>query len=112
MQLSNLSTSSTSLPQRQKTVSAYEARRKFGQLIEEAYYNNDAFVVERSGRPMVAIVSVNNYQKWQRIAKEQVFQMVDEVWKRNKDTPLQALEDDVAKAVATLRLEQQKKKSV
>ena len=35
-----------------KPVGAFEARRTFGRLIEEAYYQKDAFIIERSGRPM------------------------------------------------------------
>ena len=32
--------------QMEKTIGAWEARRRFGQLIEEAFYNKDYFVVE------------------------------------------------------------------
>jgi len=63
----------------EKTVSAYEARRKFGQLLEETFYQKDHFIVERSGRPMAVLVPVDDYQKWQRISKERVFALLEEV---------------------------------
>ncbi|MCB0107730.1 MAG: type II toxin-antitoxin system Phd/YefM family antitoxin, partial [Caldilineaceae bacterium] len=59
-----------------KTIGAFEARRKFGQLIEEAHYKKDAFIVERSGRPMAVIMSVDEYQRLQTIAQDAVFHML------------------------------------
>jgi prevent-host-death family protein len=90
----------------EKQIGAFEARRKFGQLIEEAFYNKDAFIVQRSGRPMAVIISFDEYQKWRTLAKERFFQMVDEVWQRTQQTPVAELEADVAEAVAALRAEQ------
>jgi prevent-host-death family protein len=91
----------------EKTIGAYDARRKFGQLLEEAFYNKDAFIVERAGRPMAAIVSIDEYQKWRRMAKEQVFQMLEEVWQRNRaggvPVPPEEIEADVARALDALR---------
>ena len=66
----------------EKTISAYDARRRFGQLLEEAFYQKDHFVVERSGRPMAAIVPIDEYHKWQQLGKEQVFAMLETVWAR------------------------------
>jgi prevent-host-death family protein len=90
----------------EKNIGAFEARRKFGQLIEEAFYNKDAFIVQRSGRPMAVIISFDEYQKWRALVKERLFQMVDEVWQRTQPTPGAELEAEVEEAVATLRAEQ------
>ena len=87
----------------EKTIAAYEARRKFGQLIEEAYYRKDSFVVERSGRPMAVIVPIDTYERWKRLAKERVFAMLEEVWQRTGDVPEQVLEQEIAQALQTLR---------
>jgi prevent-host-death family protein len=91
----------------EKTVGAYEARRKFGQLLEEAFYNKDAFIVERAGRPMAAIVSIDEYHQWRELAKGQIFQMLEEVWSRNRTqtepiTP-EEIQDEVDQALETLR---------
>ena len=90
----------------EKTVGAYEARRQFGRLIEEAYYQKDSFVVERSGRPMAAIVPIDAYQRWQRVAREHVFLMLEEIWQRNAGVPDEVLEREVDLALDTLRQEQ------
>ena len=87
----------------EKTIGAYEARRRFGQLIEEAFYRRDHFIVERAGRPMAVIVSIDDYEKWQRLAKTPFFSMLERVWERTADVPPEELEKDVEKAIATLR---------
>lgn len=89
----------------EKNIGAFEARRKFGQLIEEAYYHKDAFVVERSGRPMAVIVSVDEYRKLKQHARREVMDMMREVWKRTAHIPSEELEKDVEKAVEMLHQE-------
>jgi prevent-host-death family protein len=89
----------------EKTIAAYEARRKFGQLIEEAFYRNDSFVIERSGRPMAVIVPVDAYERWKRLAKERTFAMLEEVWQRTQNVPDEVLEQEIAQALQTLRQE-------
>ena len=39
-----------------KTISAYNARTRFGELLNEVYYKDEEIVVERKGKPMVKIV--------------------------------------------------------
>lgn len=41
-----------------RTLSAYEARKNFGELMNLAYYNNYEIIVEKMGRPMVKIMKV------------------------------------------------------
>ena len=89
----------------EKTIGAYEARRQFGRLIEEAFYQKDSFVVERSGRPMAAIVPIDAYERWKRLAKERVFLMLEEVWQRNANVPEEVLEEEIANALEMLRQE-------
>ncbi|HEY64222.1 MAG TPA: type II toxin-antitoxin system Phd/YefM family antitoxin [Caldilineae bacterium] len=89
----------------EKTIGAYEARRKFGQLIEEAFYKKDSFIVERSGRPMAVIVPIDAYQRWKRLAKERVFLMLEEVWRRTEDIPEEVLEKEIEQALERLRQE-------
>ncbi|MBI4317287.1 MAG: type II toxin-antitoxin system Phd/YefM family antitoxin [Chloroflexi bacterium] len=90
----------------EKSIGAYEARRKFGQLIEEAFYKHDHFVIERSGRAMAVIVPIDEYQLWKRLAKERVFGMMEEASARSNDVPPRELERDVQEGMDTLRQEQ------
>jgi prevent-host-death family protein len=90
----------------EKTIAAYEARRKFGQLIEEAFYRKDNFVVERSGRPMAVIVPIDAYARWKRLAKERVFAMLEEVWRRTANVPGEVLEAEIEQTLKTFKEEQ------
>jgi prevent-host-death family protein len=87
----------------EKIIGAYEARRRFGQLIEEAFYKKDSFIIERAGRPMAVLVPIEDYHKWQQLARDQVFRMVEQVWERTKEVPPEELEQDIAQALKTLQ---------
>jgi prevent-host-death family protein len=39
-----------------RTISAYQARTNFGELLNLVYYQGDEVVVERKGKPLVKIV--------------------------------------------------------
>lgn len=41
-----------------RTVSAYDARVRFGELLNEVYYRDEEIIVERKGKPMVKISRV------------------------------------------------------
>jgi prevent-host-death family protein len=87
----------------EKQIGAFEARRSFGQILEEAYYNKDAFIVTRSGREMAAIISIEDYRKWQKLAKEMAMQMIREVRERNQQVPLEEIEADIDAALEALQ---------
>ena len=54
---------------------------------------------------MAAIVSIDDYKSWQRLAKEHVFGLLEPVWQRNAVVPEGELEDDVRSALEELREE-------
>ena len=41
-----------------RTVSAYDARVRFGELLNEVYYRDEEIIIERKGKPMVKISRV------------------------------------------------------
>ncbi len=95
----------------EKTIGAFEARRNLGKLIEEAFYKKDSIIIERSGRAMAVLISIEDYQKWQRLAKEQAFAMIEAAQKRNEQVPPAELERDVRESLKTLRQERRNRKS-
>lgn len=42
-----------------RTISAFNARVKFGELLNEVYYRDEEIIVERKGKPMVKISKVD-----------------------------------------------------
>ena len=41
-----------------RTVSAYDARVRLGELLNEVYYRDEEIIIERKGKPMVKISKV------------------------------------------------------
>lgn len=48
----------------EKTVAAFEARRRFGKILQDVLTNRDSYVVERHGEEVAAIVPVQVYRAW------------------------------------------------
>jgi len=85
-----------------KTVTAMRARGNLGRILEEVYYRGDEYVIERSGKPMAAVVPVEQYEQWRK-EREAFFALVDEVRERSKGVPSETIERDVAAAVRASR---------
>jgi len=49
-----------------KTINALKARQNLGQLLEEVFYQDAQFIIERAGRPMAAVVPVWKLEEWQK----------------------------------------------
>jgi prevent-host-death family protein len=54
----------------EKTIPALEARNHLGEIIKCSVTKGDAFIVEKSGIPMIAIISVSDYEAFKTLAKE------------------------------------------
>ena len=49
-----------------KTISAMKIRQNLGQVMNEVAIRGDDYVVERAGKPMVAIIPMEKYRRLQR----------------------------------------------
>jgi len=85
-----------------KTVNAMRARGNLGQILEGVYYRGDQYIIERSGKPMAAVVPVEQYEQWRK-EREAFFALVDEVRERNRDVEPEAIQRDVAAAKRAAR---------
>lgn len=52
-----------------KTVSAYEARTKFGEILNLVYYRDMEIIVEKMGKPLVKIVKVSPLTFEEKVTK-------------------------------------------
>ena len=85
-----------------KTMSAREARNNFSQLLGQVHFGDQVVIVERFGRPMVAIIPMDDYRRL--IAEREArFQVLDEIRRRMPDLPPEEVEQDVAEAIAAVR---------
>lgn len=53
-------------------ISALRARQNLGQIMNEVSIRGDTYVVERAGKPIVAIISIEDYELLQRAKLEKI----------------------------------------
>ncbi len=83
-------------------IGAREARNNFAHLIGRVHYGGQVVIVERSGRPMVAVIPLEMYQRL--VAEREIrFQVLDRIRSRLPDLPREEVEQDVAEAIAAVR---------
>jgi len=49
-----------------KTISALKARQNLGQMMNEVALKGDDYIIERAGKPLVAVIPMEKYQSLQR----------------------------------------------
>lgn len=50
----------------EKTIAAFDARRRFGKVWRDVEGKGDHYVVERHGEPVAAVVPMHLYEQWKR----------------------------------------------
>jgi prevent-host-death family protein len=85
-----------------KRMSAKDARSKFSDLLGTVHYGGEEVIVERSGRPVAAVIPVPVYERL--VAERQTrFEVIERVQSRLPKTSAEAIETDVREAVAKVR---------
>lgn len=64
-----------------KEISALEVRHNLGEILEQAHYLGQEFVVERAGKPMAVIVPLQHYRRYRREPKRD-FDVLDQIHAR------------------------------
>ena len=83
-------------------VGAREARSRFADLLGNVHYGGQVVIVERSGKPMVAVIPVEMYE--QVIAEREArFQVLDRVRSRVPGVAVEEVAQDVAEAIDAVR---------
>ncbi len=49
-----------------KTISALKARQTLGQVMNEVALKGDDYIIERAGKPLVAVIPIEKYQSLQQ----------------------------------------------
>ena len=84
-----------------RILSAMEARRKFGEMLEDVR-RGDEVIIERAGRVMGVLIPPERYSMIER-DREQFWEMVSEARERFKDVPDEEIDRLVDEAVRDVR---------
>jgi len=85
-----------------RRVSAVEARKKLGEILESVYYRGDEVIIERAGKPMGVVIPAERYEAMER-NRERLFELIEKNWERNKDAPYDEIQREVDLAIREVR---------
>ena len=85
-----------------RRISAVEARKRLGEILESVFYRGDEVVIERAGKAMAVVIPAERYEAMER-SRERLFELVEKNWEQNKDIPYDEVERGVQKAVEGAR---------
>ena len=91
-----------------RRLSAVEARKHLGELLEGVFYRGDEVVIERAGKPMAAVIPPGRYRAMEQ-ERERMIDLLERTQERNKDVPYDVIEREVNQAVREVRAEYAKK---
>jgi prevent-host-death family protein len=83
-------------------IGSREARNKFTDVLGRVHYGGQITIIERSGKPMVAVIPIDMYNRLVA-EREARFQAMDHIRSRLPDVPVEIVEKDVAEAIAAIR---------
>ena len=81
-----------------KKISAMKARQNLGQIMNEVSLRGDDYIIERAGKPLVAVVSIEKFQALQK-DKDAAETALEQIWGKMKDEDPKAVAKTINEAV-------------
>lgn len=81
-----------------KTVSAIKVRQNLGQVMNEVSLKDDEYIVERAGKPLVAIIPVEKYLSLKR-ERDEFFRLYGTLQQKAATAEQASLDADLAEAL-------------
>ncbi len=85
-----------------KKISAMKVRQNLGQIMNEVALRGDDYVIERAGKPLVAMISMEKFQILQR-ERDTAVQALEQIWGEMKDEKPESIDAVISEAVKTTR---------
>ena len=85
-----------------RRLTAVEARKRLGELLEGVYYRGDEVIIERAGKAMAVVIPTERYETLER-SRERLFALVEKAQERNRDVPYEVIQQEIAAAIAEVR---------
>ena len=89
-----------------RRISAKEARNNFSDLLGSVRYSGDPVIVEKKGRPFAVLISPEDFERFQLIAKERLSETVKAIRQDNEGVNPDEVLRDVTEAVEAVRQEE------
>lgn len=85
-----------------KKISAMKARQNLGQLLNEVSLRGDAYIIERAGKPLAALVDLERFQQLQQ-DQEAALMAVRNIWKKMAGADAREIQGAVEEAISAVR---------
>ena len=85
-----------------KKISAMKARQNLGQIMNEVSLKGDDYIIERAGKPLVAVVSIEKFQTLQR-DRDEAMSALEKIWEKMKDESPKTIAETINEAIETIR---------
>ena len=85
-----------------KTVNVVVVCERLDEILDEVRERGNPYVIERDGKPVAAVVPVEQLERAERARKE-FFEIVDRIHERNKDVDPEEIERDIEAALEEVR---------
>jgi prevent-host-death family protein len=86
----------------EKTIGVTQARDEFRKIVDGVQYQGDKVVIERHGKPAVAVVPLHVYEAWKQ-QRARLFELIGEVQAANPDADADEVLQDVLAAQQAVR---------
>ena len=94
----------------QKKISAMKARQNLGQIMNEVAIRGDDYIIERAGKPLVAIIDMEKYQRLEE-ERQEALQAVRSIWSKMDGADVEEVEGIIGEAIRATRKRQVTPKS-
>lgn len=81
-----------------KKISAMKARQNLGQLLNEVSLRGDSYIIERAGKPLAALVDLEQFQKLQE-NQNAALRAVRNMWNKMTGAEAQEIQEAIAEAI-------------
>lgn len=90
-----------------QTIKASEARQQWSQLLNKVFRSQTRIVVEKSGIPVAAVISVEELERFTQLEEQRKerFEALDRMREVFRNIPAEKLEQEIGKALAKVRKE-------
>lgn len=85
-----------------RTVTAIEARRRLGELLESVYLRGDEVVIERAGKPMAVVIPAERYKSLQ-CSRDRLWDFIEKAQAGNDDLSEEEVAALVDEAISEVR---------
>jgi len=93
-----------------KVLDTSAVRDHLGEILDEAHYQGNEFVIQRRGKPLAVIIPYSRYEQMEK-RREAAFRVFHEIWEANKDADPNEVAEVVEQEVEKMRAERRRQRA-